>query len=151
MSSSTLSQASRFNPCADLWLVPPIEQSHHTLQIDWYLNFQISQAQHKTQMQPSEELKLILQQTELGLASQISFSPRTLMISAINCLPCRWVVVVDNSKDLKSWTKDLFSTWQKLGSPSLRIFLPPQASMNDLFSHWRDLSSFEDFTVVLDS
>src|SRR5687768_17785864 len=130
MPATTLSQASRFNPGADLWIVPGISESHHTLQIDWYLNFQISQAQTKVPINPSQNLQMILEQTELKYP-EIKTSNHSLMILAVNSLPCRWVVAVENSFDLKTWTKDLFSIWKNLAQPSLRVYLPPNAKTNE--------------------
>lgn len=151
MAVSVLSQASRFNQGADLWIVPAIRESHHTLQIDWYLNFQISQAENKLPLKLSQELRTILQQTDLTSPEIPVPSNRTLMVLAVNSLPCRWVVALSNSNNLKVWTKDLFAVWQNLGHPSLRIFLPSQVSINHLLSSWHEFSSFEEFTVVLDS
>ena len=151
MSTSILSQAGRFNPGSELWIVPPIQISRQTLQIDWYLNFQISQARLRKKATCSPELSEVLKLTELDFIEDIKSKNNCFMIAAAQQLPCRFVVVIDFDDDLKSWTKDLHQTWIGLGQPSLRVFLPPEITANKWSAAWKSLSSFEEMTVVLDS
>jgi hypothetical protein len=151
MGISVLSLASRLNAGSDLWAMPSVASSQQTLQIDWYLNFQISQAQFRMPRQRAPELQRILDQVEWSVEEKMTFNQKALLVSASNSLPCRWIVALGNSEDLSGWTKDLFDIWKNLGKPSLRVFLPPKVAANDWFSIWRSLSSFEEMTVVLDS
>ncbi|MBL7670949.1 MAG: hypothetical protein JNM39_10730 [Bdellovibrionaceae bacterium] len=151
MGISILSLASRLNTGSDLWVMPPVAISQQTLQIDWYLNFQISQSQFRKRVQRPSELQKVLDEVEWPLENMTHYKPGAFLVSANNSLPCREIVVLDYSEDLSLWTKDLFYIWKNLSEPSLRVFLPPKVSANDWFSMWRSLSSFEDMTVVLDS
>lgn len=151
MAVSVLSKASRLNSGSDLWVVPPVELSQQTLEIDWYLNFQITQSLLRTQPKWAESLKEIVQQSEAHWSMGEVPSSGKLMISAENTLPCRWVVRIDMSKDLHLWTKDLYDIWTSLKNPSLRLFLPPQVTTQKWLTEWKKFSSFEDVSVVLDS
>lgn len=151
MGLSVLSQASRFNAGSELWILPPLEVSQQTLQVDWYLNFQISQSKLRSKQQRSPELQRLLNLVEWPLADHPTAAGTRLLISAIHQLPCRWVAVIDNPENQTTWTKDLFTAWENLEKPSLRVFLPPKTATNEWFSIWRSFSSFEDMTVVLDS
>lgn len=150
MALSVLSQASAFNPGSDLWVMPDLEKSNWTAKLDWYLNFQIC----KSSRHVSPKLPLFIKEViaETGLEKNfIPSSPKQpLMISSAELLPNKWVVIIPWDKDMAQWSSQSYEIWQKLGEPSLRIFLPPGQNTGGLQSAWHSRESFQDFTVVLD-
>lgn len=149
MSISVLSQASALNPGADLWIVPDLERSHWTQQLDWYLNFQICKASRHVRPRLPDFVESVIAQTELVLTKLPQTSPQ-LMIASENLLPNRWIIVMPWSEDLKAWTSESFKAWQQLKQPTLRVFLPPGQSTGAFQSMWESHHTSQDFTVVLD-
>lgn len=151
MSISVLSSAGRFNAGSELWITPPAEFSSVISEIDWYLNFQISQNIARDKRRRPEPLNTILSEIDWDFPSAPTEKNSPLMISAEQSLPCRWVVLLFGCESIQSWTKDLFELWTNMNKPSLRVFLPKNIPSADWISLWRTHSSFEDLSVVLDS
>lgn len=149
MSFTTLSQANALNPGAELWIVPAIDDSHWTGQIDWLLNFQIGKAQRHTPASLPETLTHIVQETELKLTA-ITKSTNALMIAAVNHLPCRWVVVLPVNNNLEAWIEQVYQTWFGMNKASMRVFLPPNLSTATFQVCWKKHSDQDDLTLILD-
>ncbi|KHD89435.1 MAG: hypothetical protein OM95_03470 [Bdellovibrio sp. ArHS] len=148
MALSVLSQASAFNPGAELWIVPDLEKSQWTARLDWYLNFQVSKASRHVSPALPSYLQEVLTETELPQFAVKTTQP--LMISSEELLPNKWVVIIPWQDDLNTWITQGFEIWHKLKEPSLRLFLPPGQSAGRVQQEWQTHHSFEDFTVVLD-
>jgi hypothetical protein len=150
MSSSILSQASAFHPGSDLWILPELEKSHWTEQIDWYLNFQISRSGRHTLAALPEYLNEVLTETGLNLKKPAVSLQNPLMIASHSLLPNRWIVIIPWESDIEKWASQAFDIWQKLNRPSLRVFLPPGQNAGALLSSHQTPPDFQEFTVVLD-
>lgn len=149
MAIAVLSQASSFNTGADLWILPDLDSCKLTLKVDWYLHFQITQAERRTPPFISEFLLKTLEETELP-ALQIPLDPKApLLINSQNSLPARWVLVIPYQK-LSTWVETAHQVWQGLNQPSLRIFLPTGQSAGSFQEIWQTYSKYEDFSLVLD-
>ena len=150
MSQSVLSQASAFNPGADLWILPAAGQSHWTEKLDWYLNFQICKASRHIPPQVGEFIKDVLTETELPAIEIKAARQAPLMIASAELLPNKWVVVLPISDGFDSWVAEVARIWKQLGSPTFRAFLPPGQSAGRLLELWHKHHAFQQFTVVLD-
>lgn len=151
MAVTVLSQASAWNPGADLWILPALTESPWTSKLDWYLNFQLSKASRHESQQVPEYLNSVLAQTEQATYKFSAQSLRPLMISSSELLPNKWVVLL-SEKDFSGseWITQAHSIWTGLQRPSLRIFLPPGQSAGQFQKEWVKHSDFQEFTVVLD-
>ncbi|UOF02757.1 hypothetical protein [Bdellovibrio reynosensis] len=150
MAISVLSQASALNPGSDLWIVPDLEKSQWTARLDWYLNFQICKsARHKSAVIP-EFLNKVITETEIETSAVGAKTSAPLMISSEQLLPNKWVVILPWQGDMNTWTNQALEIWQKLKSPSLRIFLPPGQSTGNIPKVFEGQQSPSDLTVVLD-
>lgn len=150
MALSVLSQASAFNPGADLWIVPDLEKSPWTAKLDWYLNFQICKAsRHVAPVMPPYVTE-VLRDTELNVRSAPPLLDGPLMVSSQNLLPNKWVVVLPWAGDLSAWSAQIYEIWSRLKEPSLRIFLPPGQSTGSLQLAWQSHHPVPDLTAVLD-
>ena len=151
MSATVLSLANAYNPGSDLWIFPELENSNWTQKVDWYINFQIIKNSQKKSLPLSEEIQNVLDKTGLDLKKIISARPQPLMISTSTWLPNKWLVVVAGSKQFSPWTQQVFQTWKQLKKPTLRIFLPTGQNASSFLEHWRELSSDQEMTLVIDS
>lgn len=151
MSANVLSLANAYNPGSDLWIFPELENSDWAQKVDWYINFQIIKNSQRKALPLSDEIQSVLSNTGLDLKKIVSVRPQSLMISTSTWLPNKWLVVVDGSDQLANWTQSVFQTWNRLKKPTLRVFLPTGQNASSFLDHWRELSSFQDMTLVLDS
>lgn len=148
--AQVISHASAFNPGHDLWVVPEAENSNWTLRLDWYLNFQGLRAQQHSPKELLPPLLDLLQRTEISPV-EITLNPQDpLLIGASGRLPARWVLVLNDSQDAKTWTKRLAAVWSKMGRPSLKVFLPTGQRAADFAAEWKRHEDSEDFGLVLD-
>ncbi len=152
MSVTLLSQASAFNPGADLWIIPSTTtQSSWHQRIDWYLNFKLTNSHRYSKSTISETLEEILEETELK--SEIPQLKTTLsspvMICASQNLPCRWVIEVPTPSD--SWAQQCYVIWKQLNCPTLRVFLPQSILPGQFQEAWLQNSSVEEYSIVSDS
>lgn len=150
MSTSVLSQASAFNPGADLWIVPHLDKSHWTAQLDWYLNFQISKASRRESPHTSDFVNQVVATTGLDKFQYSVPENAPLMISTEKLLPNKWVVVIPWNKNMGEWSSTISKIWGDLKEPSLRVFLPPGLSSSNFQQAWDQHHNLQDFTVVLD-
>lgn len=131
MASQEISHANLLSPGADLWVVPERKNSLLAQKLDWYLNFQIAKsAQHQSRPLP-QRVTEILKKCALQNYDWIEQSKDSLMVLSNHVFPNRWVLVVRGSDDITAWLGDIFERWQKLNFPTLRIFLPKEASRGD--------------------
>lgn len=151
MPVQTISQANSYNPGADLWVLSPLEQSHSTQRLDWYLNFQIAKADFHQQKNMSEELEIIIRECDLELYNYLPQNNDGLLINVKHLLPARWALVQPILNPFPSWVEKIHFYWKSLQQPSLRIFLPKEKTTSDFNSHWAQLSSFENYGIVIDS
>jgi len=129
---------------ADLWVVGLPENSAWARKIDWELNFQILRASKHQKPELSPELNQVLQKTGLEALS-IDRTGAPLLVAADLNLPCRWVLSLSRIE-----APSLLSTWQDLGKPKLRIFLPQTQSVETFTKEWDELAGEGDFQVVLE-
>jgi hypothetical protein len=150
MPITNLSHASLLNPGADLWVTPELECSKLTQRLDWLVNLQLTRAALHVPVQISEQIKSISAQCDLDSPNFRTEKNSSLLISTSHLLPNRWIVQIPESKDLKQWCTKISITWESLNKPSLRIFLPSGISTGDFTASWKELQSFDDFTLIAD-
>lgn len=154
MALQEISQASRLNSGADLWVVPETKSSKMAQKIDWYLNFQITRsARHQSKLLP-EKVSEILQKSGLPTKDWIEKIPLSkkedLLILSNMAFPNRWVMVIRGSNEFPKWIENIHERWLKMNSPSLRIFLPAGISGSQFENAWRKvpLSTKEEFQKI---
>ena len=150
MSVTVLSQASAFNPGAELWILPDLEKSPWTAKVDWYLNFQISKASRHSDPKISNFIKEVEKETEQVPVVKPETTGAPLMIASEEHLPNKWVVILPQAEDFEAWVEKISHIWTGLQCPGMRIFLPPGQNAGQLQKHWQKHQDFQEFTVVLD-
>lgn len=90
------------SPGADLWVLPHKNQGTWVSKFNWHSNFQFLKNE-------TSEACLIL--TEDHFPNQ-----KTLILEEIH---------------ESNWSKELMKKWEKMGFPSLRVFLPRQMNPKD--------------------
>ncbi len=150
MAVSVLSQASAFNPGADLWILPDVAHSSWSTKIDWYLNFQICRSERHETRALAPKVDHILEETGLERQKVRVNRGGPLLIASHDLLPNRWVAVIPFSGDLNAWLAQVAKIWEALKSPSYRVFLPPGQSTGQYANLWQKSQKFEDYSLVLD-
>lgn len=152
MAVTLLSQASAFNPGADLWIIPSAStQSSWRQRVDWYLNFKLTNSHRHQSFHLNTFLQEILEETELKseIDQQKTDTHAPLMIGAFPNLPCRWVVEVPVHSE--PWAEQCHLIWKQLNFPSLRVFLPQTILPGQFQEAWLQNSSVEEYSIVSDS
>ena len=136
MGIQMLTKASAYMTGADYWIVPPLEHSHWTQTLNWYLNFQISkQRAHKSADYP-EPLKKIIEDNDLPFKSFEDHNHQPLMIASQNRLPTQFVVEVPNIENTKDWFDSIYEISKKTGSKKFRVFLPLPVTESEVLDYW---------------
>lgn len=155
-----ISQASRLNSGADLWVIPETENSRLAQKIDWYLNFQITRSTRHQSKELPEKITKILQKSGLKnhnwVEKNISQGKEALLVLSIHALPNRWVMQVQESQQFQKWIENIYEHWLKMKMPTLRIFLPTGVSGPQFESAWRKVhhspqQEFQKIGFVLES
>lgn len=149
-----LSQMTAFSTGSDLWILPSHDRTKTALRLDWLMNFQKSRSETHQSQKLSEKIDLILDETEFP-RPQVNFSDKSpLAIPGAQLVPAKWVVYTSwKEKDLSflgEWTESCFKTWNNFGQPTLRVFLPSGVVASEFQKKWKDISNFEDYSLVLD-
>lgn len=151
MSLEAQSSNTAFAPGSDLWIVPERKSSNWVQRLDWYLNFQIAKSsQHQSHEIPSEVID-ILKNCSLEGYDWVPKETKALLILASPYVPARWVMVLKDSDHFESWVKEAAEKWKKMNSPSVRVFLPHNASSSQFQSLWKKAGGTDAVTVVTDS
>ena len=151
MAVQTISQTNSYNPGADLWVLAPLDESGSTQRLDWYLNFQIAKATFHQQKKLSEDLDFFIRECELQRYDYFPQGSEGLLISASHLLPVRWTLIQPVLDPFANWVEKIHFFWKSLQQPDLRVFLPKNKSISDFSTHWTQLSSSENYGLVLDS
>ncbi len=136
MSFQKLSYSGAFSSGADLWVVPEQKTSPWSRIIDWYLNFQMARSVSHQPKLATEGLKQVLKQNDLSLVPIQLKEGYPLMIPGLSRFPnIQTLVISGQHKDLE-WLNHAQGLWEKMGRPSLRIFLPEDLSFEDVRKNW---------------
>jgi hypothetical protein len=147
---TVLTHASSTNSGADLWVLPDIKKSRQFATMDWYLNFQMTRATGRTVQELPAELSNILQKCELPKKDFHYKANDRLLIGSSALLPNRWVLQLSFKDDLSNWCSQISEIWTQLRKPSFRVFLPTGLSAGDFQTTWKQIHSFDDFSIVVD-
>jgi hypothetical protein len=139
MALQELTHATCLSPGADLWVVPPMDQSQQTQKIDWYLNFQIAKFSLHQRPALPPRVKEIVKLCDLDEQTKALPASSDLLILSSQTLPNRWVLLASGSEDLPTWTQKIFAHWSDMNKPTLRIFLPESVAKNDFEKIWKKL------------
>ena len=133
MSATSLSDHSALSSGSTLWVLSDPKNSGFSRKIDFYLNFQMARAEHHRQPAPPKRLQEILTENQMEelLESKIP-SPQHYIVATKRALPCSQIVFIPFKGSAEQWIQSVLSVWAKLGSPTLRIFVPPVAGKIDV-------------------
>ncbi len=150
--ATVLSPANAYNPGSDLWIFPELEESQWTQKVDWYLNFQILKNSQKKSLEILPEVRATLDSCGLPHYSFVTSAETSpLMIISELHLPNKWTIIAPGSKNFRPWIKNMHRLWENLNKPSLRVFLPSEATNNSFVESWNLIGTTKDLTLVLDS
>ena len=136
MGIQMLTKASAYMSGADYWIVPPIEYSHWTQTLNWYLNFQISKQRAHKSADYSEDLKKIIEDNELPFKSFHAPEDQPLMIASQKRLPTSFVIEVPFHNDKQQWFESIYQISKKTTSKRFRVFLPQSITESDVLEFW---------------
>ncbi len=151
MPAQVLSLASAFNSGSDLWVVPERKYSTLARQLDWLLNFQIAKTSQHQSLEISENIRTVLNQTELTSTEFKNVEQDCLMIASRHLVPAQWILVIKGSDELPTWVNHIFEKWRGLAYPSLRVFLPQGADTHRFESLWLSAGGTDQLSLVVDA
>lgn len=149
MKYKILTRASAFSDGAQLWVVPDLNLSPWTRLLNWYLNLQISRFKAHKFNPYSQGLKQIVEKNELPFSQYEASTEAPLIISCQSRLPSDSCMEMPYRNDLATWLKDIQKVWVNLNYPTLRIFLPPKLSENELLTTWPKTDKDSEVSFVL--
>jgi hypothetical protein len=138
MSVQVVEPGHEFSSHSDLWAIPQPERFALAAKLDWLLNGLLTQAEERVPQHLSPGLVSILKAEEREdlLLSSSSLSAGPLLVSSDKLLPNKFVTLSVYNGSLESWLSEVLKTWEGLGHPSLRLFLPfgvdPQVALKAL-------------------
>jgi hypothetical protein len=143
----TLFKNGALGPGAMLWVLPSGDESDWKIQIDWYLNFQISKAQKYKFSEPDPEFSKFLDNYEIIVKR--SKTGENIFIACENLLPCQMLTLIPiENNSLELWIQKVCETWIQLQRPSFRIFLPNNFPVIRFYEMWPEKSLNIDLTLV---
>ena len=128
MAFQTLSRDQAFRPGVDLWIATEPGASWAARRVDWRLNFMVARALARGRSAPPTELNEITERCEIEVPVVPDMSSEPLLVESSRHLPNRAVVVVAWAQDGRDWCARAKRAWTSLGSPGVRVFLPPGVS-----------------------
>lgn len=148
MKWTKLSNTSAFGPGSSLWLIPSIEKSEWARKLDWYLNLQISRSRNHVTKDWSNEIKDIVTENEIELKPFKASKKQPMLVGTKRPLPFDQVVEIPFDGNSENWVQTCEEVWRGLGEPSVRLFLPPSLSANELQSTSKNFRAAEEFTFI---
>lgn len=127
MTAQALNSAQAFSAGQTLWVTTNDLTSPLNQKMDWYLNFQLTQARRHKSKEVSPQIKTILTDNPLPQFANSTEDDSSLLILSNGQLPCEFLLVVSQmgkQQDPKKWAQTVLDHWQKFKKPSLRVFLP---------------------------
>ena len=116
---------------SQLWILPDSENSSWTSQIDWYMNFHIFRMYKRVPRGLTEKARKMLKASRLPVP-ELSFQRDHLLISSSPYLPNEWCVLIEKKgKGMAEWYEQVLRVWRNFQFPSLRLFLPMGACLED--------------------
>lgn len=104
--------------------------------MDWYLNFQISRARAKKREEFSPQMKMVTNENNIPELAPPVNPNAPILLSAKRGLPAKALVDVHDGTDIESWAAQVFTIWENLGKPTLRVYLPPSFSFESFRNTW---------------
>jgi hypothetical protein len=148
MPAIELNHASGFNTGADLWAMADLKSSLWSKKIDWYVNFQLTEASFHQQPNLDSNINFWIKECELGEHRYFSKINQPWLVHSSETLPNRWVLLNSFEQGPEIWVNNIHQSWNQLGRVSLRVFLPESFSVTDFNRQWSVLEEFCDFGVV---
>lgn len=132
---------------ADLWILPSLQVSEWTRQLDWPLNLLITRAQHHPRPELAPELKKIVIENGMKSAHTAQSEEAPLLVGSQGLLPNRLTAVVPGTQ-CEPWIKSGLKLWQELRTPKARIFLPAFAPWEKVKATWPGTADVSDIEIV---
>ncbi len=138
MAIQSLTQALALSGGHPVWMVPNAEKCPWTRRLDWYLNFQWQRAKSHKKRELDFALKEILVHEEHEIKKIEIPAKAPLMVASQNVFPNEKTIHVPFRENIAEWVSDCQKIWRDLGSPSVRLFLPYETSIEEIESLWKD-------------
>lgn len=136
MDIHSLPKNNALSPGAQLWIMADLSHSQWSQQIDWYIQFQMVEVLRRSKKTFSKELSSLLNETSSDYYEINVSKTAPLLLATENYLPNKKILQVSLTKDNPSWIKKCHQLWLKLGSPSVRFFLPDSFHHKELYQFW---------------
>lgn len=150
-SLTLLSKTQAFNSGSQLWVLPLDPKSSWMSELDWHLNFMISNFFYRTHTPRPENLIEICNGCDFESKDNrkpLSDLNMPLLLSSAQYLPAQWVLLLPEEM-FSSLEIDFKKTWEKLGKPNTRFFLNPKNNFQDLNLATGQLDSVTEFSAVI--
>lgn len=121
---------------SDLWLVADAATSVWSRRIDWHLNFQAMKSERHQSFERPEQIKIIEEQWPHDTFNLKIADRAPLLIASSGLLPCSKTVFITFLGDVNSWVSECVRTWNGLGKPPVRVFLPDLVSPELFQAAW---------------
>jgi hypothetical protein len=118
--------------------------------LNWLTNFSLSANEVHSQPKMNPWLLKILETCEIEVPKIKSAEP--LLIPISQWLPADWLITVPyRAQNSGEFFKNIQNVWEQFQKPSLRIFLPPEVSIQDWEAWWNKQNLSTDVAIVCDN
>lgn len=118
---------------AQLWLIPPLDESAWSRKIDWYLQFQIRRSRPYQRFEFGPDMRQLMEAFEAEIPKIARTEQAPLMIASASYLPNHQTVVIPKRSD---WVETCHRVWLGLGEPVTRVFLPSGLTPAEFEKAW---------------
>lgn len=132
MEVTKLNHATALSTYADIWMLPPFNETKWSKIVDYYLNFMILKSQNKKSAQLNDNLKSILLKEDIPNTVMTEKSKTPLMVAAQNYLPAKQIIYFNHLESLNEYTVAINKIALQLRSSSIKVFIPETMSTDDI-------------------
>jgi hypothetical protein len=149
MEPSALNNEQAYSAGSNLWVVADRESSDWTIQLDWYINFQLAKALIRKRMKVPQHLIDWAKSAEVEAVDLMTDDNGPMLVHTAKLLPNNQVLHLPYKNNLSQWISYVEAIWTRLGKPSTRIFLPNSASVEDASKIKSELARSASFVKTL--
>lgn len=112
------------------------------------MNFQLNQRHRHPMAELSEKVENMID--ELGLVHYAFNVKNTapILVGSSGHLPNKKTIQLPQNADSQDWLMRAHKTWESLGRPSMRIFLPRTMSYDEALIFWEPVSQGSTISLV---
>ena len=148
MEISVINTNSAFSAGKKVWLIDSNRDGYLRRKIDWHLNFLLLKAESHKKPELAPQMLNIIAENEMPSFHSQSIRTSPLLIPSEHAFPVSSIVEIPWVKDKEHWVTEVHKTWQLLGEPEIRVFLPQDLSANEFKKLWPKSSLLWTLEVV---